>query len=112
MKKVLISILLPVLLLTFVMGSTYAAGPLPRFLVAIEGPSGPVEKAVIASGGKVTHVYEMLPKWIAIEISEAGKLGLLRNPRIGKIEKDAEVHAIGQTLPWGVDRIDAELVHP
>ncbi len=113
MKRFSISILSVVLLLTFLIGSTYATDPpLVRYLVKIEGPPGNVEKAVIAFGGKVTHVYNIIPGWIAIEIPEAAVSGLERNPRVISIEPDVLFYAIGQTLPWGVDRIDADLVHP
>ncbi len=113
MKRLSISILSVVLLLTFVMGSTYSADPpLVRYLVKIEGPPGNVEKAVNAFGGKVTHIYGILPQWIAVEIPEAALPGLERNPRVISIGPDVLFYAIGQTLPWGVDRIDADLVHP
>ena len=112
MKRLSIDILSVVLLLTFLIGSTYAADPpLERYLVKIEGPPGNVEKAVTALGGKVTHVYNIIPGWIAVEIPEAAVSGLERNPRVISIEPDATVYAIGQELPWGVDRIDADLVH-
>ena len=38
-------------------------------------------------------------------------MGLLRNPRIAHIEADGRAYAVEETLPWGVDRIDAEVVH-
>jgi subtilisin len=35
--------------------------------------------------------------------------GLLRNPRVAFVDVDAEVQAVAQTLPTGIDRMDADL---
>ena len=37
--------------------------------------------------------------------------GLRRNPNVRYVEVDGTMWAVGQTLPWGVDRIDAEVAH-
>lgn len=94
-----------------------------RYIVTIEGPSGPVEDSVIRSGGAVKHVFGIIPA-IAIQVPEQALSGLLHNPRIVSIEPDITIEALGkpasppgldkkpdessQEIPWGVDRIDAE----
>src|SRR5689334_15074976 len=35
---------------------------------------------------------------------------LLQNPSVERVEKDIQIEVSAQTLPWGVDRIDAEKV--
>ena len=34
-----------------------------------------------------------------------------RNPAIRYVEENGEMHAIAQTLPYGIDRVDAEVAH-
>jgi subtilisin len=33
------------------------------------------------------------------------------DPKVRYVEEDGRVHALGQTTPWGVDRVDADVVH-
>ncbi len=101
-----------------------------RYIVSIRRP---VNNAVINSGGRVIHQYKAIPA-IAIEIPNAALNGLLRNPNVVSITPDVEAWAVApnasktppglakkpqppspdpeptQTLPWGIDRIDADLV--
>jgi len=103
-----------------------------HYIVTIEGPTGPAEQAVLQSGGKVDHVFDLIPA-IAIQIPEAALPGLERNPIVVTIEPDIVVTALPkpnsppgqdkkpspeepapaptQVLPWGIDRIDAEFAH-
>ncbi|UPV98803.1 S8 family peptidase [Halorussus gelatinilyticus] len=37
--------------------------------------------------------------------------GLRKNPNIRYVEKNGTVHAHAQTLPWGIDRVDADVAH-
>jgi len=80
-----------------------------RVLIGFEGQ--PSEALVRGMGGKVIHSYKIVPA-IAAEIPEAAISALAANPRISYVELDHKVQALQQTLPWGVDRIDAEVVHP
>ncbi|MFC4406387.1 S8 family serine peptidase [Haloarchaeobius iranensis] len=36
---------------------------------------------------------------------------LQNNPHVRYVERDGEYHALAQTLPWGVDRVDADVLH-
>ncbi|MFD1644280.1 S8 family serine peptidase [Haloarchaeobius litoreus] len=36
---------------------------------------------------------------------------LQNNPHVRYVEDDGEYHALAQTLPWGVDRVDADVLH-
>jgi subtilisin family serine protease len=81
---------------------------------------------VTQAGGHVLHSYTLLNNVLAVEVPETALHGLLQNPNIVAVEFDAEVFASdveqegkgkpsggttqpAQQLPWGVDRIDAEL---
>ncbi len=102
-----------------------SAQPLDRYIVTIQGPAEEAVGAVMHAGGNVIHVYDIIPA-IAIQIPEQALAGLRRNPLVVAIEPDLVVTALGkpskpqppqppqpptptQLLPWGVDRIDAEL---
>ncbi len=72
---------------------------------------GPAEQALVRShGGEIKYSYTLVPA-IAASIPEPAIEGLRRNPNVTLVEPDIEVFAVADQLPWGVDRIDAELVH-
>lgn len=57
----------------------------------------------------VTHTYGAALTGFAAEIP-AGKLGAVRSdPRVEFVAEDREVHASAQTLPTGINRVDADL---
>lgn len=62
-----------------------------------------------AHGGDIKYQYEIIPA-IAVNMPVAALKGLANNPNIAYIEDDIQVHALGEVLPWGVDRIDADKV--
>jgi subtilisin family serine protease len=55
------------------------------------------------------HVYRYTIKGFSAEIPEDKLFTLRSDPRIAYIEEDGIVYAFAQTLPWGVNRIDADL---
>jgi len=48
---------------------------------------------------------------VAGQFPEEARDALGNNPNVRYIENDGTMHAIGQTLPWGVDRVDADVLH-
>jgi len=82
-----------------------------RVLISFTQPPGQAERALVrGAGGEIGHTFNHIPT-IAARVPETAISGLLRNPRITHIEADGIAYAIEDTLPWGVDRIDAEVVH-
>ncbi len=64
-------------------------------------------------GGTVIEIYHIVPTILARMPSD--KLDELQSdPRVKAVEEDHKFQSVlaGQVLPWGVDRVDAELVHP
>jgi subtilisin len=61
-----------------------------------------------ANGLGIRHVYEHALKGFAAVVPAAAVQGLVRNPRVALLELDRPVE-LAQTLPTGVDRIDADL---
>jgi subtilisin family serine protease len=95
-----------------------AAGNQPeKVRVFLEFKGQPDVGVVHAAGGKVLHSYSLLENVLAVEVPATALNGLLNNPNVVDVEYDAEVQALGkpapaqpaQQLPWGVDKIDAEL---
>ncbi|MDD3247618.1 MAG: S8 family serine peptidase [Methanosarcina sp.] len=60
--------------------------------------------------GKVTHSYKYIPA-VAADLPEQAIENLKKNKNIAYIEPDFEVKALGETLPWGIERIGAPQVH-
>ena len=83
-------------------------------LVTFYQPPGPDETELIESlGGTVRVVYHIVPAIAATMPSD--KLDELEaDPRVELVELDTVISGClaGEVLPWGVDRVDAELVHP
>jgi subtilisin family serine protease len=62
-----------------------------------------------AYGASVSHIYEHALKGYAARISHARLGDVERDPRVAFVSEDRPVEAVAQTLPTGIDRIDAEL---
>ena len=83
-----------------------------RVLVHFDAP----ENAAVTQG-RVIHSYALLPNVLAVEVPVSALNGLKNNPHVTVVEEDVLVTAVGkpvpaqpaQVLPWGVDRVDAEL---
>jgi subtilisin family serine protease len=62
-------------------------------------------------GGEIERVYESIPA-LSGSIPEAEIDVLRAEEEVAYVELDGEVYILVENLPWGVDRIDAEKVHP
>ena len=78
-----------------------------KVIIGFEGKPDP--SIVHAHGGRIKYQYTIINA-IAAEMPGQAINALKNNPKIEYVEIDQEVHVLGETLPWGVDRIDAELV--
>lgn len=65
----------------------------------------------VTAGGQVTQVYERLHGYaVRPPTDDTRFIETLRNdPRVALVEPDQRVYALAQTLPTGIDRIDADL---
>lgn len=81
-------------------------------LILFQAPPGPADEGVVTGlGGKVKQKYHLIPG-MAAELPLAQVDALRRHPRVRVVEPDGDVEILAQTLPWGIDRVDAERVHP
>ena len=60
-------------------------------------------------GAQLRHVYRHALKGYAGTIPDHRVDDVRRDSRVDYVERDGTVHAVGQTLPWGIDKIDADL---
>jgi subtilisin family serine protease len=60
-------------------------------------------------GAGVRHVYRHGLKGYAARVPAARVAALRADPRVAYVEPDGVVTATAQTLPWGVNRIDADV---
>ena len=48
---------------------------------------------------------------LTLRLPKRAATALESNPNIRYVEENGQMHALAQTLPWGVDRVDAEVAH-
>ncbi len=48
---------------------------------------------------------------ITVELPKKAISGLERNPNVRYVEENGTMEALGETTPWGIDRVDADVVH-
>ena len=61
-------------------------------------------------GGKIRVIYKFKPAVAAI-IPEKAIEALKRNPNVKYVVPDLQIELVGEILPWGVERIGAQIVH-
>jgi len=84
---------------------------LVKVLIGFKEKPGAAQQAMVKGvGGKIKYTYNIIPA-IAASVPEVAIEALKKNPNITNVELDNKVFALEQTLPWGIDRIDAEVVH-
>jgi subtilisin family serine protease len=87
-------------------------GPPGAYIVVLEDGSDPRQVAdehTRRFDAKVSHVYRAALNGYAARIP-AARLAILRaDPRVSYVESDGPVTASAQTLPWGINRIDADV---
>jgi len=81
-----------------------------KVIIAFDRQPGAQEKSLVhAAGGSINHTYHLVPA-IAASLPQAAIDALQKNPQVVRIEPDVEVHAIGETIPWGITQIGADIV--
>ena len=87
-----------------------------KVLIGFTGQPGRAERALVRGvGGTIKYTYHMIPV-IAANVHEGAIAALQANPNVAYVEPDAVVYALDNgddelRDSWGVDRIDAEVVH-
>jgi len=108
-----ISVILAITLIFGLAGNAFAktSEDSLEVLVSFRQKPGKDEKALIENeGGKVKRTYHIVPT-IAASVPKGKLDSLRRHPRIVSVEEDIPVKIIEQTVPWGVERVEAKTVH-
>jgi subtilisin len=114
--KWVIAMILTLALTLSSFGVAMAEEPSPvdeaEVLITFTQRPGDEEIAFIESiGGSVKRVYQY-QNVIAATVPVDKLETLWTNPTVVSVEEDIEVMILGQTTPWGADRIEANLIHP
>jgi len=91
-----------------------AAAPAEKadFLVGFHGAPGPSEQALVHGlGGEIYREFTIV-NVIAARMTPRAAEALARNPRVRFVELDGPVYAVGQAVPWGIDRVFGVETYP
>lgn len=72
------------------------------------GVSGAVQAIEARHGFRSDHVYSASLRGFAARLTARQIDALENEPMVAYVEADGTMHAIAQTLPWGINRIDAD----
>jgi subtilisin len=82
-----------------------------EYLVQFEGQ---VDRGLLNAFGvedsEVLHTYNLLPVAL-VELTDKQFNGLSHHPKIKAVEYNAEVKALGQTVPWGIPHVQGTNSH-
>jgi len=109
MKKI-IGVIILVFLITLLTPTFNAFAADERIPVIIMFKQRQNLELVRQLGGDVNIVYRFQPA-VAAVIPEQALDALSRNPAVEYVVPDLPIQLVGQTLPWGVERIGAPAVH-
>jgi subtilisin family serine protease len=73
------------------------------------GVAGLVQAKEARHGFRAEHVYSAAIRGFSARVTAEQLADLQNDPDIASIEVDGVVTAIAQTLPWGIDKIDADI---
>jgi subtilisin len=91
-------------------GAAAEEGPTRR----IVGTASPrAERAARRRADSVKHVLDFghIGTAVAGRFSDRAAEELSNRPDVRYVEADGEVETLAQTLPWGIDRVDADVLH-
>ena len=112
--KSIMAIFMVFLMMMAFTGSAIATkeNPTEKKSVIIMFKDKPDRDLIKHHGGDIKTVYHIKPA-IAASIPQKAIDALNRSPKIDYIVNDIEIEifTVEETLPWGVDRIDADIVH-
>lgn len=77
-------------------------------LIAGASPGQVAQEHAQAHGARLDHIYEHALRGYAAHMSEAAAKRVAADPRVRFVVPDRVVTADAQTLPTGIDRVDAE----
>lgn len=110
--KRMVTLAVIVLVVGAVLSSSAGANQPGRYIVVVKAGVDPAAVArdhARAYGASIGFVYEHALNGYSAMMSEQAARGVSNDARIDYVEPDLPVHAYGQTLPTGINRIQADL---
>jgi aqualysin 1 len=95
------------------LGAPGAAGGADRYIVvlksSVDAPGAVARQHANRFGVDTQYVYGAALRGYAGTIPDSEVGAVRADDRVAYVERDQTVSAVGQVLPWGIDRIDADL---
>ncbi|WP_435344431.1 S8 family serine peptidase [Haloarchaeobius sp. HRN-SO-5] len=90
---------------------TASADDVGDYVVGVSSDHGLATARERATSVRHEFDFGQIGKAVAGRFPEAAIDGLRNNPHVRYVEADSEYYALAETLPWGVDRVDADVLH-
>lgn len=124
-KKIILSIVLGIALIFSSGGSNLIAAPgnnpgngpvqFVDVLIGYENSPRFTDYSFIKSQGGIVkkEISQINLLWVSLpeHVAQRALTAWSQRPNISYIEEDGEMHALGQTIPWGIERIEAPATH-
>ncbi|WP_238398195.1 S8 family peptidase [Halorussus salinus] len=87
-----------------------AADPTEKVEVNVGFASERGRKAALSQSDETVRKFDSIDV-LTLRLPKRAATALEKNPNIRYVEENGTMEALAQTLPWGVDRVDAEVAH-
>jgi subtilisin family serine protease len=72
------------------------------------GVAGAVQALEGRNAFRAEHVYSAALRGFSARLTARQIAAIEDDPNVAYVEPDGEMHVVAQTLPWGIDRVDAD----
>ena len=93
-----------------VASSLAAADPSEKVEVNVGFASERGQKAALSQADETVRTFDSIDV-LTLRLPKRAATALEKNPNIRYVEENGTMQALDQTLPWGVDRVDADVAH-
>jgi aqualysin 1 len=93
---------------SYVADERAAANP-PAWSYLDRSVAGAVQDLERSHGFLAENVYSATVRGFSAQLTPQQLAALESDPRVAWVEEDGEAHTSAQTIPWGIDRIDADV---
>ncbi|UPV74123.1 S8 family serine peptidase [Halorussus limi] len=91
-------------------GGLAAAKPDDTVEINVGFASGKGRQKALAAADEVVRKFDSIDV-VTIRAAKRAATALEKNPNVRYVEENGTMEALAQTLPWGQDRVDSDVVH-